>query len=48
MRNRILYGSVLLIGFSGIQPGFAQKKKSKTPQRPNVVLFWLMTWVTVI
>ena len=37
MRNRILYGSVLLIGFSGIQPGFAQKKKSKTPQRPNVV-----------
>lgn len=37
MRNKILYGSVLLIGFSGIQPGFAQKKKSKTPQRPNVV-----------
>ena len=37
MRNKILYGSVLLIGFSGIQPGFAQKKKSKSPQRPNVV-----------
>lgn len=48
MRNRILYGSVLLIGFSGIQPALHRKRNQKLPNVLMLFLFWLMTWGTVI
>ena len=37
MKKRILYSGALFIGLVSVQSGFAQKKKSKTPQRPNIV-----------
>ena len=37
MKKRILYSGALFICLVSVQSGFAQKKKSKTPQRPNIV-----------
>lgn len=37
MNQKLVFGSALLLGFTGTQQALAQKKKSNDPKKPNVV-----------
>ena len=47
MKKRILYSGALFIGLVSVQSGFAQKKKSKTPQPVSYTHLTLPTNCTV-